>query len=1108
MRTEAGLNSFLSVLDHYYQAGALSEESYLEVKGEAFKKLAHLKKQNAFGNQNRQAQAQPQQQTQKQSPANPHNKKLYDAAEKAMEAAVRAAGTKLLGIKHDNAMQDEAVQQGAQNAGRQPQFNYNGQPQASGGDGLDGASIPQLTKAKNDAKALLEFVEESFREGALSKESYLAARSQKLRDISQIEARLAATYGDDAYSQEADEAEENEEADESEGEEDGLDVFGKKGASSQKQQKQAKRKNGEAAGGFDAIASAEKSFGAAEAPAFEDETDAAEETQEHETPVEPAEGGESEIPSGFPSFAELLQRHAAGRLAAPNNDYENFPQLREPEPATPLQTQASSMEQELLQALGMKKNRHALAELEAGAGSDAGNAPKTGMPKTYSAKAKAKAGGPDDLAGSFTPESIAADEKKEQEAIKASQKPDAAGAFFSKIKSFIPSAPAGAAGQAPAQDEPQTMAVRGGPEGSSEDSAIPTESSAGTMKILMEIEKLKVKTDTLSEMRSALDERLGHIQENMGEMRSMLFQRESSQKELEGKVEKYLDLVEALEPQKFLREFDKRDKELAAQQMRLEKLEAMGADVARTANSTKTLLESMGSLKNLANMNREVAEKLSKMDATVNRSQKTSDDIDAAFIELGKKLEEFSVYAGRQEVLVQTVQDISEMMENTNRKFENYTAKEEMEPLFRQLDAMRHSMSELRATVFLKMEGREIPPRAREMIKQKESIELLLQTLEEDFDARQITAQDYELAKRANLQKLSELERELAKQYEQIVAKNQEEDLKASAIASRITIAPQMPGQAESFGAEEGVPDAAVEEETPKAGAKAKSTSAQDEAIIAAMQKQAPAPAQMQGAQKPRKPGMFEALFKAIPAVPIDDKMKQRLEKLASQGNAAPSAEEIITTLSKKEEELPKEEKFRAKRKGKQSPGQAEEGGAAEEENAEAAEGAQAGIQKQNKPAGAKQAQQAAQAQTPQAAPIPQTQQQPRENPLAKQKPIISQQAQPDLQGQPQAATKGTPASPEGKPVFDLKKLLEMRLAIQKTPQPAQPSQARAQKKPQVQEKPDAKIPEKIFAQKRPAVAAKPAATIKTPVKIAAAKTLAKSGAKTAAKGKNASKKR
>ncbi|MFA6048321.1 MAG: hypothetical protein WC792_00025 [Candidatus Micrarchaeia archaeon] len=1035
VRTESDLNSFLSVLDHYYQTGALSEESYLEVKGEAFKKLAHLKKQNAFGSQNQlQRQSRQQQQNQaqqKQAAQNPHNKKLYDAAEKAMEAAVRAAGSKLLGLRHDSVSQPTEAAGGADSGTMQGQARQFPQQQFAQ-NALDNASVSQLHKAKNDAKALLEFIEESFHEGGLSRGDYVAARSQKLRDIAEIDARLSEGFaGGDAFAQESGEGEEDEDARDSESEEAQLDVFGKRGAKAKAMPKAARKREGE--GGFDAIAAAEKNFGTVEASAFEGEDDAPGVGGESEDAVESAAGGAGDIPESFPSFAQLVQRNSAGKV--PRDFDSNYGQLEqtggalqglENESAQRREPEMRPVELELLQALGLKKNRHALDELEASSGGPA--------PKAYSAKAKAKGGGPDDMAGSFTPESIAAEEKREQEAVKSSQKPDAAGAFLSKLKAFIPGGPQGdggaqAAPQAQAE-EAQTMAVRAGPESQAEDSAIPADSSAGTMKILMEIEKLKVKTDTLAEMRSAIDERLGRIQEGIGEMRSMAFQRESSQKELEGKVEKYLDLVEALEPQKFLREFDKRDKELAVQQMRLEKLEAMGADVARTANSTKTLLESMGSIKNLSNMNREVAEKLAKMDSVVNRSQKISDDIDSAFIELGKKLEEFSVYAGRQEVLVQTVQDLSEMMENTNRKFETYTAKEELEPVFHQLDGLRRSMAEMRATVYMKLEGREVPPRARELLKQKESIGILLQGLEEDFDSRQISAQDYELAKRANLEKLSQIERELANEYEEMVDKRRQEELAATATARNICVDPavamqhshggagmrdsleevaEVPGQAESLAASEGLPQ--------QAGSMATQTQPKFQA------------------QQPDKPkqGFFEAIFKAIPAVPIDEKMKKQMQKAQGGTTALPSAEDVISTLSKKEEEIAPAKQKRPGRQGaKQAAGIA----------------AQPAQMPQNPPA---------------AKPQPQAM------------PLAEQTQPPQPAQEPRAATRGTPAGTEGgKPVFDLKKLLEMRLAIQNGRDGARQAQ-KAQAAPQKASPPTAqtaaktaKVPAKRPAPKQP----------------------------------------
>ncbi len=1009
VRTEQEMRQFLSLLDHYFEAGALSEESYFEVKGEALKKLAHLKKQKAFGGQNAQ---QPDSNKQELQGQPGHRKKLYDAAERAMDAAVRAAGSKLLGIRHGGQFAGEEQAENMRQFSQQPQREQMRPVQASG---FEGASIAQLKKAKGDAEAMLEFIEESFNEGGLSEENYRSTRANKMRELSKIKSHLAsrvAEYeGDDATdSDEGDSegAEEEENAGEGgELDEAGLNVFGSRKTRALAPKSKARKMRGNE---FD-----------------DDLAEHAEKTSAQE------EAEREEIPESFPSFSQLME---PAQNSAPEFSEGTEEELRDAqEPRLSRGERGhSAMELELLGALGLKKNKHALQELENTVTPGEGESYNFYGAKTVKAKS-AKSG--DDLAGSFTPESIAQDEQKERQNNAAMQQQDAAGAFLSKIKSFIPGTrQAGAQQSDPtgtALAQPQQASAQSFGRNDSEETAMPTDSSASTMKILMELEKLKAKTETLGEMRNALDERLGHIQESLGELRSMTFARESGQKELEAKVEKYLDLVENLEPQKFMKEFDKRDKELASQGMRLEKMEAASADLARIANSTKSLLESMGSLKNLSNVNKEVSEKLSKMDSTVNRAQKTADDIDRAFVEVGNKLEEFSIYAGKQEVLGQTVQDLVEMLETTNKKFDAYVGKDDLDKYGKQLENVNLSISELRASKVLKEDGRDLPPQTRNLLKQKESIEFLLSSIEEDFDAREITAQDYEIAKRANLQKLSQVEKALREEYDQITDSRREEELKATQIAKNVCVEPGVMKAHEGF--EHG--------ETPSAGAADEANGGEEKTDFEIPGEKKSTGAKILPAKQPlkktgaNKKGFFEQAFSAIPnpapanstgmrvegektaqepqariaqplAIPLhsqslSDSLMQALNgKMPKQKSGMQAPPQSVKEQTLTQALKPKAQSWREKRKTMAQPVLAQATWAKALFPVASAQNEKAGA-----PGGS-----------------------PSYNfPLLKQE--VGQQQEPVQRIQPNVPMQAK-TSPDGeKPVFDLKKLLELRLAMQ-----------------------------------------------------------------------------
>ena len=81
---------------------------------------------------------------------------------------------------------------------------------------------------------------------------------------------------------------------------------------------------------------------------------------------------------------------------------------------------------------------------------------------------------------------------------------------------------------------------------------IPTRNDELT-KVLMDIEKVRAVVSTLREMEKDKEEMINELSENIGEIRSLFFQRDASIKETISKVEKLEDIVKEIKPQKFLK---------------------------------------------------------------------------------------------------------------------------------------------------------------------------------------------------------------------------------------------------------------------------------------------------------------------------------------------------------------------------------------------------------------------------------------------------------------------------------------------------------------------------------------------------------------------------
>ncbi len=161
-------------------------------------------------------------------------------------------------------------------------------------------------------------------------------------------------------------------------------------------------------------------------------------------------------------------------------------------------------------------------------------------------------------------------------------------------------------------------------------------------KMLMDIEKLTAEVEALRDIKFQSDERIKEIAESIGEMRSLIFQRDGSIKEAQMKIEKMEDAIYDIKPEKLAKEMRKREEEIMESGAKIEKLERMTGDMSQQIKGVQKLLESIGSVKNLAGISRDIEERLSKMEGLKRGVERDAEKSEKMYLELEKRMQEFA----------------------------------------------------------------------------------------------------------------------------------------------------------------------------------------------------------------------------------------------------------------------------------------------------------------------------------------------------------------------------------------------------------------------------------------------------------------------------------
>lgn len=281
-----------------------------------------------------------------------------------------------------------------------------------------------------------------------------------------------------------------------------------------------------------------------------------------------------------------------------------------------------------------------------------------------------------------------------------------------------------------------------------------------TKSFTTELEKLKVLITTVKDGLSTSNERLQLLGEQLAEVRTLSHQREAKVRDFEIKLEKLSDIVSGLELKKLSQEFSKRDKTLSEHLMRIERIEKVLDTFREEQKKVKEVLEEIGSLENVLRVLKEVDAKLKVIGKKGENIEKISDKVEKLYIDLSKRLEEFSTYKEEQVKLKDLTKELMKSLDELNAKIAGYAKKEEIESIRDMLERRIES---------LKKETEELTPEPiKELRREKAAIEEILATLEKQYEEGTISEEEYKKAKEKNLAKLEIIEEKIKRTWEEI----------------------------------------------------------------------------------------------------------------------------------------------------------------------------------------------------------------------------------------------------------------------------------------------------------------------------------------------------
>lgn len=196
--------------------------------------------------------------------------------------------------------------------------------------------------------------------------------------------------------------------------------------------------------------------------------------------------------------------------------------------------------------------------------------------------------------------------------------------------------------------------------------------------LLLRIEKMDGKLDIIDRFRNDMDERSRQLSEEIGELRTMIMERERSFDRIKTDFEKVKDTVSGLEPMKLRKTLDKREMEIMENKAKLEKIETLVRALGEENKKFRALMNKIKSFENLVDISYDIDRKLSKIKEVKDYADKIASKSENVFSELNMKVSELENQKEKIAKLDELTIELTKMLDEVTLRLTRFVEKKDL----------------------------------------------------------------------------------------------------------------------------------------------------------------------------------------------------------------------------------------------------------------------------------------------------------------------------------------------------------------------------------------------------------------------------------------------
>jgi hypothetical protein len=199
--------------------------------------------------------------------------------------------------------------------------------------------------------------------------------------------------------------------------------------------------------------------------------------------------------------------------------------------------------------------------------------------------------------------------------------------------------------------------------------------------LVLKTEKMEGKIEAMADYREAVDERFSGINQEIGELRSSVMERDRIIREVQKGFSRIEEMAAGMEPERIARQLAKKDESIEKNQAAIESLAVQVKQLRADMKANSEVLDNIRGIEEISDVVQILKQKMSKIEEDRKFTSRTAGKIETMFSDLSNKLGEFQSYKDKIAFNEETMHEIMKVVDMLETRFDETAKKDDLKKL-------------------------------------------------------------------------------------------------------------------------------------------------------------------------------------------------------------------------------------------------------------------------------------------------------------------------------------------------------------------------------------------------------------------------------------------